>query len=362
MPGTFFIYNLILLISVFFAWISENTKHYEKLFITFSFFTILIISCLRFDIGYDYDHYAHTFKEVYYNTIYNTDILNRISLYYWICRLFSFSSKGYIFVIGIYSFFTLYFLFNALTYRKILSGGIFIFVTYNMLFVSFDQIRQTLAIVIFIYSIKYVEQKKLKSYLFYMLLACTVHLSAIAVLPFYFINKLEKPKLRIWAVIIPIFIFGYYSGLWEAIREAFFKIIPYYNFYAQYQNQLNSAKLNSNIGVAYLVVVSLLLLWLLKKHNKPIFFYTTAFGLIFYLFASNNLNLWRFANYFLFYQAISIPVVIQQNKNIFSLIRIFFVFTALIIFQMNIMNSPRGTSPYQSILSKNFKKEIFKHD
>ena len=148
-------------------------------------------------------------------------------------------------------------------------------------------------------------------------------------------------------------------GVWEDLREQFYKQIPYYNFYLEFKEQLKSVKLNSNIGVAYLIVISVIPLWFLNKKKEHLFFYTTVLGIVIYLFASNNLNIYRVANYFLIFQCITIPLIIKKQKYFFSVFTLFFITTAFIIFQMNIINSPRGTSPYKTIFSNDAIKENF---
>lgn len=361
MEESYLAYNLALLFGVGFAWLSQKVNRYNNLFIVMSFFSIFMLSFLRFDVGYDYDNYVSSFKSVYNGSYESTNGFLKYSSYYWICKIFSFTKKGYILVFGFYSFFTLFFLFKALLNRGVLCVGVFIFITYNFLFISYDQIRQVLAISMFVYSIQFIEDGKFKKFIVTILLASIIHVSALAVIPFFFVRNV-KPKLVIWSIIVLLFVIGYYSGLWESLREKFFELVPYYNFYANYQNQLTSAKLNSNIGVAFLILVSFILMFYLRKTGENILFYTTVFGIIIYLFASNNLNIWRFANYFLFMQCISIPIILKQWKSPYAIWRAFFIVTGCILFQMYILNSPRGTTPYRTIFSDRAKKELFNND
>ena len=355
---SFFVYNSVLLLSVLFAYLGSNLKANKKTYIFFSFILLFSVSALRFDVGYDYDNYARAFKKIYSSNVVNVYAKDSYGLYDFICQLFGFSKKGYIYVFALYSFFTLFFIYKTLIYRNILPLGLFFLICLNFLFISYDQIRQFLSISIFVYSVKFIEKKEFKNYLVYILIATVIHSSALIVLPFYFFRDVRSRFMTSLAVVI-VFVIGFYMGTWEGLREQFYAQIPFYSFYLESQESLKSVKLNSNIGVAYLLVISVLSLWFLNKNKEHLFFYTTVLGVVIYLFASNNLNIYRAANYFLIFQCVSIPLIIKRQKQLFSGITLFFITTAFVMFQMNIINSPRGTTPYQTILSNHGMNENF---
>ena len=363
MLETYFIYNLMLLISVVFALISEYTKKHRNIFIFFSFFSLLFFCAIRYDVGYDYDNYVSSFKEIYFNL--NNNVINKSfwedSFYNHVCRFFSFTRKGYLLVFLFYATITLVFLYKVLIRKNILSLGLFFFICLNFLFISFDQMRQFSAITIFMYSTKYIERKELKNYIKYILLASIFHVSALSLIPFYLIAKLEI-KIRLGLGMLLIAVYGYFSGTWEELREGFYSLIPYYNFYLEYSNALESATLNSIFGVLYLLIISLISMYFAQKKQNKVLYFTSTFGIIIYLFASNNLNIYRISNFFLVFLCVSIPLLIKEKKRSFNIYTIFFISTAFIMFQLNIKNSPRGTSPYKTIFSSDSKKEIFRID
>ena len=136
MLETYFIYNLMLLISVVFALISEYTKKHRNIFIFFSFFSLLFFCAIRYDVGYDYDNYVSSFKEIYFNL--NNNVINKSfwedSFYNHVCRFFSFTRKGYLLVFLFYATITLVFLYKVLIRKNILSLGLFFFICLNFLF------------------------------------------------------------------------------------------------------------------------------------------------------------------------------------------------------------------------------------
>lgn len=348
---TLFLYNSVLLIASIFAYFGEKSDRYNSFFIFSSFCVLFVLSFIRFDVGHDYWNYYNSFKLINSPRFFVFSSELSYSLF---CKLFSFSPRGYVYVFGLYSFLTLFFLYKTLIYYKSLFFGVFIFIAYNMLFTSFDQIRQTLAIFIFLYSIRFIENKSFKKYLIFILLATFFHFSAIILLPVYFLSKI-KINFWIWPLVFMFLLVGYFNGTWTDSREYFFSMIPYYNSYALLTDQLESKQLSSGLGLLYQLLITIIILWQLKNRNYNHLFLFSAFGLVVFLFSSGNLNLDRIANYFLFANVISIPLVIKNSK----ILKSFFLITGILIFQLYIIKSPRGTSPYQTIFSNNFKKEIF---
>jgi hypothetical protein len=148
---------------------------------------------------------------------------------------------------------------------------------------------------------------------------------------------------------------GYFNGTWTGLRESLFSLIPYYDSYALLTNQLESKQLSSGLGLLYQLLISIIILWKLRATKYNHLYLFCAFGLTVFLFSSGNLNLDRIANYFLFANVISIPLIVKNN----SFLKTFFLITGVLIFQLYIVKSPRGTTPYQTIFSNNFNKEIF---
>lgn len=350
---TYLVYNFVLVFSVLFAWLSEKSVNLRKLLLTASFSVLYLTSVLRFNIGHDYWNYVLSFKEIYNNE--EIELLDKLS-FGLVCKAFSFSPRGYLFVFAFYSFFTLFFLFKTLIKRNILPMGIFIFICYNYFFTSLDQIRQTAAIFIFIYSIQFIEEKQFKNFLFSIILASLFHFSAIFLLPFYFLNT---KKINIWILFLMIIIFtaGYFSGLWENLRIRFIRFIPIYNYFADIAKQLESQSLGTGLGFIYLLVINLIIIFNLRHDEKSVLYHMSAIGVLFFLFSAGNLNIDRFANYFLMAQTISIPYIIRKSQS--DILRVFILLTAFFMLQLYISTSPRGTSPYQSIFSNNYRDEIF---
>lgn len=69
--------------------------------------------------------------------------------------------------------------------------GMFVFVSFNFFGNSMSFIRQSLAIGIFLFAIRYLKEKRFVPYLLILLLAASFHKSMLLLLPFYFLAQLR---------------------------------------------------------------------------------------------------------------------------------------------------------------------------
>lgn len=183
---------------------------YDKLMIKnrknnlfFGFILFLIswgIQALRYDVGTDY---SGTYTHLYFQILNNYSKI-RIDLgFYWIYKFIIFLNLDlqYFFVIS--SFLINFFVFKSIFENsKHVTLNIFIYFFGTLYFFSMTAIRQSLAMAIFYYSLKYAEKKDIKRYMVLNIIGTLCHNSAVVFLPMYFIlNKEIKFKTRIILVI-----------------------------------------------------------------------------------------------------------------------------------------------------------------
>src|SRR5690606_11238153 len=112
--------------------------------------------------------------------------------------------------------------------------------------------RQTIAGCIFIYSIKYIQERKLLPYIICILLATTIHKSAIILVVIYFIPQLNYFKYRYVNVLI--LFAAIYVGLNAYWIESLIIIKPIleligYEHYVDLLDVLISRATETNYGV-----------------------------------------------------------------------------------------------------------------
>ena len=62
--------------------------------------------------------------------------------------------------------------------------------------------RQLIVVAIFLYAIKFIKERNLKKFLMYMLVAATIHSSALILIPLYFVYGIKLRPLKAFAILI----------------------------------------------------------------------------------------------------------------------------------------------------------------
>lgn len=354
---SYIVYLTFLSVNLLIIRIYENINN--KSFVRTILFTILCLSIyifgsIRFDVGNDYlNYYGHywfiTNKNGYISPDYFIfDILS---------KFFSFTEYGYIGVFSIYFIITLSIILIILKKYNILFWGFFTFVTWGLLFDTFDRIRQMVVVAIFLLSLNNIEKNEFSMFIFKMMIACTFHLSAVILIPFYFIAKIRINVVML-TLIVCILVFGYIFSVWQHLIKYIYTIVPYYNnIYSEsdYSSQFN--ELNSGLGVfGKIIFIYLNIIFApIEQRSKTLL----SVGLIIYILGIGNLNVERISDYFLAIVIISFPYMIKKFKKIENKILIVFpmILFLLILF---IKSIEEGYFKYQTIFGEEFKKQNFK--
>lgn len=166
----------------------------QKLLFFVSFLLLWLFSGLRYNIGMDYPAY----KELYENSLskLNPDIkeLGWAYLFYWFRNI----ECPFEFVILTISFFTVYYVFLFIKrYSPYPFMSILIFFCFTQYYTyTFNVMRQCLACYIFFVSLKHIEERNILKYAVNIgIIAFCVHLTAIILLPLYFVLHKSYPTL-----------------------------------------------------------------------------------------------------------------------------------------------------------------------
>ncbi len=143
-------------------------------------------------------------------------------------------------------------------YSKNIAFSVFIFITFRLFFFSMTGIRQMIAIVILINSVKYIEKRQPVRYITAAILASLFHLSAIISVVLYFLpfKRLDfKGLLKITLITVP----AYFAA--NIFIGAFMSVFPKYAHYV--------SRMESSEGSFVILQTGLMLSFLLLD----VFFY-----------------------------------------------------------------------------------------
>ena len=352
MTYTLFIYYLLIVVVTFLNYFNMKSTN-KGIFLFISFYFLFLVASLRFDIGTDYINYHIIFHMIELDGDFKIEVgfllLNKILIFF---------NLPFEIAIAIYSFLTLIFIYIAIP-RKYLMLFIFLYIASNSYFQSFSLIRQSLAISIILYAIPYINKNSFFKYLIWVIIASSIHLSAILFLPIYFMRKLSVNYFYAYAIIIWYFIVQYT----EIIEFLFMNIISLtpYGIYiggAFFDREIATG---SGLGVLFRLLIGIIILLYSTriKDKTPevniylllLFLYELSYiaALKIYIF---NLLADTFSLFFIY----SVPYFIYSfNKKISNIVMTVTILLFTILMYKNLTNDYYqvsggvGVMPYKSL-------------
>lgn len=219
--------------------VSENKKKW--ILIALSFLTVFAVSALRVNVGTDYKSYVAWFKNISVPTYEHTNFLfNNLIV---IIKIFT-KNPQWLFIIT--SLIILIFVYLSIIREQEneYDMALYLFIALGFYFATMNGIRQWIAIALFMYAYKFVTKKSFWLYALVIVIASLFHISAITLLPFYFIFNFkinDKWKL----LIVAIFAFAFNFINFNYLLEKFFYILAP-SFYGRYIS--SGVDLSKNTG------------------------------------------------------------------------------------------------------------------
>lgn len=360
-------YNLLLIMIVIFLpgkfinytngiSVQMNKNEYFKWNITLYIVlisVILVAGMRESHVGTDYSGYLE-----FYNYILNHGYIGKsfkTNEYVWEYLNYSFA------VIGIPSeiFFGLlaglmYFFFikGAYKFQFLLPLMFFFIFTSGFYFWTMSGLRQSIAIMIFFYAVKYIIEKKNLHYVLWIFVASGFHSSAIILLPLYFLNKIKfNQKLFFFLYIISILFIGnnWFLSKIDVLIQFVGSNIDAVSQYIKYLEakaaiSAESSRTGSGLGVIVKIAITFFIFYkskyILEKHPEfNIYFILFSIGAIgSNLFYAVEL-IGRILIYFNIVFSIVIAIVIYySNKSYEYIISIIFIIIYFIIFNKQLFS------------------------
>ncbi|MFW5891093.1 MAG: EpsG family protein [bacterium] len=319
-----------------------------KLGVFFSFVIILTLNGLRVGVGTDYDNY----KDIYY-LIKNGLPVSVEPGYVVINKVFADIDKGYKIVFFFSTFITYFLIYLTIRYYQIYGLGILFMFCFGFIIFTNNIIRQGIAISIFFYGIKYITNKNLIKYIFTCLFAALFHISAVLLIPFYFLANIKLSRNRLYIILFLAIIMTFT----DLLRSILLNVV---GIFPKYLNYIGGAfdDTAGNFGI------SMILLFILI--SVIIYFYNNLIlnqeeGTIINLFLWGTILsfplfkisfLFRFSYYFSMLIFLALPIFLRGmensvNKNILSIL---FITYALIWWLRAFIFNDHGMIPYNSLL------------
>lgn len=258
------------ILAVLFAYLTRyrNVKYGLKI----SFILIFIFLALRYMFGNDYIAYLNVFEEINdFNEYDFFERTNRMEIgWLFLCRLFR--------PFGFFAMIAVLAVFNSVIYYNFIKKyvpielywfAVFIYVfSPGFMLTQLTAMRQSLSILVFIFSLDYLFKKEAIRFFLCVGLATLFHNSAIILIPIYFIGffnwRINKfTAFIIFSIFISLFYFSsYFSNYLTDYIGIYFKL--YFDTYSDFE----PATIDSGLGVLYLSILFVLTIYYEKFQNR----------------------------------------------------------------------------------------------
>ncbi len=353
-PYTALAYVLALFFAFLFAYTSEklSNKKDKVFFYSLAFIVIVFFCGLRFFVGNDYIGYYNNFKTI---SIYNLSFIEQLwePAIYLLTQFFKNSKIGYFFFLFTCTLITYIFIFKALIYNKILKWGIFFIFTLGFLIMANDQVRQAVALSIFLFSIKYIEQNNFKKYLIWILIASLFHYSAIGLIFVFFLKNIKFNSF-LWVLLIILSYVGFQLGVFYNLIFALIEKIPFYGeIYLKNERFFDIDQSGSGLSILFKTIVSLFVAFFFNKIKKPIPATLFLYGSILANISVGFMPIERFSYYLVYANIIVLPLFFKNDftklfiKGFSAIIFIYFLIVSYYGLEKH------GAVPYRTIINEN---------
>lgn len=239
---TLALYSFVFLFSLYFLHISTTTKSkkYRIVFSVLSFLPLWFLNVFRAPyVGTDYINVGEAYSSVVnknYHSVYN---------WFWFglkifCRIigFIFSSNSFWFYLVLGSIFII-FLYKSINNCEYKVFSLFLFLVFCLYLQSFNQSRQIVALVIVLYSIKFLKEENFVKYFICILFAAIFHESSIIFIPLYFLKNIKINKKIVFCYLILMLLFYFNNNL-------IYNIISYSKYKIYFTTQYNISNVSSS--------------------------------------------------------------------------------------------------------------------
>ncbi|MBU3073201.1 EpsG family protein [Clostridium estertheticum] len=209
-------------------------------------------------------------------------------------------------------------------------------------------VRSTIAYTILFYSIRFIQKKKLLKFIFSVLLAMSIHMTALFFLPAYYIYHCNIRKktivLIILAVVLPMYFWGgNVIGMIANLMGGSFKEKAMFYINAGNELSYGSAYSSSFVylkgisNIVFILIIGVIVYKRCKKYDQYKGFFKLYFVgsimTILTIFQSNAMT--RLATPYMMSQVILLPYIFNCIRNKYAKIIVYFIFIVYLFLRMN---------------------------
>lgn len=198
------VYITMTIFAVFFSALA-NIKTYKKskkkytinlklVFWHISEIILIVVAAIRYDVGQDY---MYTYVPYFNGVLIGRPNENIEMGFYVLNKVVQLFTKDYAGIFIVCSVFFFHYIYKAIREQSVMPTlSVFLLVGTTYYFIFLNTMRQMMVVAVFLYAIKYIKQRNLKKFLLYMILASTIHVSAVICIPLYFLYGITLRPIK----------------------------------------------------------------------------------------------------------------------------------------------------------------------
>ncbi|HAV9954023.1 TPA: O152 family O-antigen polymerase [Escherichia coli] len=354
---TYATYLCILVFSTSVAFCYEHSKsNFKVLLWSVLLLSLWIPAAIRFGVGADYFRYLSMVESVrlgYTSTEVGFYFINYFVVWFDLNPQWS---------IAISSFIVIFLSLKAIP-RNYFSISVFVLVC-TFYLPSFSLVRQAIAIAFIAYGVKnYIDGNK-KNYIIFILIGSLFHLSALLLVPIYFVARFRvRSSILFLGILIISLLLFLGSGLNALLNSELF-LQSKYGYYAT-SDFIQDAKIGSGVGVFIKMLLPLIFITNAKKilktnQNLNILLWMSV-GCVLANVCSMKIHIFnRLADIFLFVNfMVTSYIITSLEKNVIKQLSSMAIIIVFIVFYCRTIQANYnddlggiGISPYKTIFSK----------
>lgn len=366
MTMAFVVYPFLMLYMSLMGWIAVKIKERRTIFNITTILSILLFTFtlgLRYDVGVDYLSYLR-----HYQALSNFEGQSEFEpLYEWLNQAVYYFGLHYSVLFSLTIFIEIVFFYLIFVQKRfLLPYAILFFFLTSKIFLDLNIVRHAIATMIFIYSIRYIQEGKFWKYILFLILSCGFHYSCFLLFPIWFLGS--KKHLWIDQRFCCFCLFGITlflgAGILNSAMEYLIEVFQFLG-YSNYVHTVEGwdMEVGSGLGVILLHVLDfctiLLCGWLSKYiHDRDFTIYFRIFfiGILLANVFGLNVVLSRIAFPLVSVRFIVLAYIFYYLKHHWKMLKVpykcicaFVSFSYLILFVANIALGGNKCSPFQFI-------------
>lgn len=243
--------------------IKEHQKKDKKYTIDFklvawyvSELILILVAAFRYDVGQDY---MYTYVPYFNGVLWGSPNENIEFGFFLLNKLVQLFTQDYAGIFILCSVIFFHYVYKAIREQSPMPTlSIFLLVSTTYYFIFLNAMRQMLVVAIFFYCIKFIKTRNLKKFLIYMLIASTIHTSALILIPLYFLYGLKLRPLK--AIIITVVALG--------IKPLITKLVLTILNFTKYSYYIDSRFDTNEMGYIVLAINICIILFALIYYKK----------------------------------------------------------------------------------------------